>query len=101
MEGIGQTTRLENFLVMVYRPQEAVYSLELLKVAFDEYFTAVADYNRAAFQLFHALGYPAYEIAGRRPAGEVVPVDTDRPGFLPPVGNGPPRQLDGHRERII
>ena len=90
MEGIGQTTRFENFLVMVYRPQEAVYSLELLKVAFDEYFTAVADYNRAAFQLFHALGYPAYEIAGRRPAGEVVPVDTDRPGFLPPVGNGAP-----------
>jgi hypothetical protein len=90
IEGIAHTTRLENFLVMVYRPQEAVYSLELLKVAFDEYFTAVADYNRATFELFHALGYPANEIARVRPAGEIMPVDTERPGFLPPVGNGPP-----------
>ena len=81
---------LENVLVMVYRPQEAVYSLELLKMAFDEYFTTVADYNRAQFELFHALGYPAGEIANRRPAGDVELVDTNRPLYLPPVGNGPP-----------
>ncbi len=90
LEGLGQTTRLENMLMMVYRPQEAVYSLELLKLAFDEYFTTVADYNRAQFELFHALGYPATEIANRRPAGGFEPVDTNRPVYLPPVGNGPP-----------
>ena len=63
-----------NVLVLISRPQEAVYSLELLNVAFDEYFSTVADYNRAQFELFHALGYPAREIAGssprRSPAGE-------------------------------
>jgi hypothetical protein len=90
LEGLGQTTRFENFLYLVYRPQEAVYSLELLKVALDEYFTTVADYNRAEFELFHALGYPAYELAWRRPPGEIIDVDTERPAYLPRVGNGPP-----------
>ena len=89
-EGLRQTTRLGNVLVLVNRPQEAVFALQLLKVAFDQYFTTVAEYNRAQFELFHALGYPAREIALLRPPGEAMPVDTSRPGFLPPVGNGPP-----------
>ena len=90
LEGLEQTRRLENVLVLTFRPQEAVYSLELLNVAFDEYFTTVAEYNRAQFDLFHALGYPAQELANLRPPGELQPVDTTRPPFLPPVGNGPP-----------
>ena len=90
LEGLGQTRRLGNVLVLTFRPQEAVYSLEQLNVSFNEYFTTVGDYNRAQFELFHALGYPAREVAGLRLPGEVQPVDTARPGFLPPVGNGPP-----------
>ena len=89
-EGLQQTTRFGDVLVLVNRPQEAVYSLQLLKVAFNEYFTTVAEYNRAQFELFHALGYPARELAELRPPGETLPVDTSRPAFLPPVGNGPP-----------
>ncbi len=89
-EGLQQTTRFGNVLVLVNRPQEAVFALQLLYTAFEEYFTTVADYNRAQFELFHALGYPARELAELRPAGTPNPVDTQRPGFLPPVGNGPP-----------
>ena len=89
-EGLKQTMRFEDVLVLVYRPQEAVYSLELMKIALDEYFTTVAEYNRAQFELFHALGYPAAEIALRRPPGAIEPTNTARPAFLPPVGNGPP-----------
>ncbi len=89
-EGLQQTTRLGNVLVLVNRPQEAVFALQLLNTAFQEYFTTVADYNRAQFELFHALGYPARELAELRPVGEITPVDVSRPGFLPPVGNGPP-----------
>ena len=89
-EGLRQTTRFGDVLVLVYRPQEVVYALELLKLAFDEYFTTVAEYNRAQFELFHALGYPAHEITYQRPPGDIEPVDTARPGYLPPVGNGPP-----------
>jgi outer membrane protein TolC len=90
LEGLEQTRRLGNMLVLTFRPQEAVYSLDLLSRAFNEYFTTVAEYNRAQFTMFHALGYPAREIARFQPAGEVVPVDTTRPPYLPRVGHGPP-----------
>jgi hypothetical protein len=59
-------------------------------VSYDSYFTTVAEYNRAEFELFHALGYPAQEIAICRPPGTIEPVNTLRPPYLPPVGTGPP-----------
>jgi outer membrane protein TolC len=90
VEGLQHTTRFGDVLVLVYRPQEVVYALRLMKLAFDEYFTTVAEYNRAEFELFHALGYPANEITYLRSPGDVEPVDTARPAYLPPVGNGPP-----------
>jgi hypothetical protein len=89
-EGLGQTKRFENVLELVYRPQEVVYALKLLHIAFNEYFNTVADYNTSQFLLFHALGYPAREIAYFRPPGEIMPVNTRRPGYLPGVGTGPP-----------
>jgi outer membrane protein TolC len=89
-EGLQQTTRFGDVLVLVFRPQEVVFALQRMKTGFDEYFTTVAEYNRAQFETFHALGYPAREIAQLKPPGEIVPVATDRPGYLPPVGNGPP-----------
>jgi outer membrane protein TolC len=90
LEGLGQTRRLGTVLVLIFRPQEAVFSLQHLSVSFNEYFTTVAEYNRAQFELFHALGYPAQEVAQVRPPGDLQPVDTARPPYLPPVGNGPP-----------
>ncbi len=89
-EGLGQTKRFGNVLHPVYRPQEVVFALKLLHLAFNEYFNTVADYNTAQFELFHALGYPAREIEYFRPPDGIVPVDTTRPGYLPPVGTGPP-----------
>jgi outer membrane protein TolC len=90
VEGLEQTNRFGDVLQLISRPQEAVYALQLLKDSFDEYFATVAEYNRAQFELYHALGYPAIEVAGVRPAGEVQPVDVSRPSYLPPVGVGPP-----------
>jgi hypothetical protein len=89
-EGLRQTTRFENILVQAYRPQEVVAALTNLRAAYDFYFLTVAEYNEAQFGLFHALGYPAQELDRLRPPGEVVPVETNRPGYLPPVRNGPP-----------
>ena len=89
-EGLRQTTRFGDVLVLVNRPEEVVYALQLLKEALDEYFTTVAEYNRAGFAMYHALGYPAREVALDRPPGGPLPVDVSRPGYLPPVGNGPP-----------
>lgn len=90
VEGLGQTRRFGNVLQLIFRPQEAVFSLHLLILAYDDYFGAVADYNIAQFELFHALGYPARDISYLRRPGPVLPVDTTRPGALPPVGTGPP-----------
>jgi outer membrane protein TolC len=89
-EGLQQTTRFGDVLVLINRPQEVVFALQLMKSAFDAYFTTVAEYNRAQFDLFHAIGYPAREITYVRPPGTVEPVDTTRPDYLPPVGAGPP-----------
>ncbi len=89
--GLAQTKRLENLLVLVYRPQEVVAALQHLGETYDEYFTTVAEYNRAQFELYHALGYPAQELACNAPPGEPMPVETVRPSYLPPVASGPPR----------
>ena len=90
VEGLKQTKRFGNVLHLVFRPQEAVFSLKLLKLAYDDYYITVAEYNSGQFELFHALGYPAREISFLRTPGEVGPVDTTRPSYLPPVGTGPP-----------
>ncbi len=70
LEGLGQTRRFGNLLELVYRPQEVVYALKLLKLAFDEYFGTVAEYNTAQFELFHAP-----RLSG---AGNLVPPDARR-----------------------
>jgi hypothetical protein len=90
LEGLGQTQRFGNVLEPINRPQEVVYALKLLKFTFDEYFSTVAEYNTAQFQMFHALGYPAREIEYFRPPDGLAPVDTSRPNYLPSVGTGPP-----------
>jgi outer membrane protein TolC len=89
-EGLRQTSRFGDVLTLINRPQEAVYALQLLNVAFEQYFGTVAEYNRSQFELFHALGYPAQEVTALRAPGVVLPTQTGRPGYLPPVGNGPP-----------
>ncbi|MES1213345.1 MAG: TolC family protein [Singulisphaera sp.] len=89
-EGLAETKRFGDVLEEVYRPQEAIRALQNLLVTYDHYFATVAEYNRAQFGLFHALGYPAREVAALRPPGEYLPVDTQRPAYLPPVGVGPP-----------
>lgn len=90
LEGLTQTKRFGDVLVPVMRGQEAVYSLRLLDLAFEEYYRTVAEYNRAQFALYRAVGYPAAEVTLARTPGEPAPVETGRPAYLPPVGNGPP-----------
>ncbi len=85
LKGMGQTTRLGDVLILVNRPQEVVAALAQLQQAYTNYFNTVADYNRSQFRLFHAMGYPAEVLACERPPGIPQPVDTSRPGYLPPV----------------
>lgn len=89
-EGLAETTRFGDVLHQAIRPQEAVRALHQLMSAYDRYFATVAEYNRAQFDLFHAVGYPARSVSDHQPPGAPIPVDLDRPFGLPVVGEGPP-----------
>jgi hypothetical protein len=64
LEGLGQTRRVGDAILLVIRPQEAVASIQALAQANTDFFAAVADYNRAQFRLYRALGHPAQCLAG-------------------------------------
>jgi outer membrane protein TolC len=60
LQGVSQTKRLTgNLLILVIRPQEVVAAIQALFQAYGDYYGAVADYNRAQFRLYRALGHPA------------------------------------------
>jgi outer membrane protein TolC len=58
LEGLSQTRRIGDVLVLVFRPQEVVAAVQALDQAYRDYYGAVADANRAQFRLFRALGCP-------------------------------------------
>src|SRR5262249_9745400 len=63
-EGLGQTkTAAGKVVVLVIRPQEVVAAVQALAQAYNDYFGAVADYDRAQFRLYRALGHPAHLVA--------------------------------------
>jgi outer membrane protein TolC len=59
MEGMRQTRRAGDFLVLIIRPSEVVQALQALAQANADYFAAISDYNRAEFRLYRALGHAA------------------------------------------
>jgi outer membrane protein TolC len=65
-EGLGQTkTAGGKVIVLVIRPQEVVAAIQALAQAYNDYYGAVADYNRAQFRLYRALGQPAQFLSGQ------------------------------------
>jgi outer membrane protein TolC len=83
--GISETRGAGDLLQLVNRPQEAVAALEQLNRAYGLYFAAINGYNRAQFQLYHALGFPARNVICDHPLGEMQNVDTSRPPSMAPV----------------
>lgn len=58
LQGLGQTQRVGDRVVLVFRPLEAVAAVAALDQAYRDYFTAVSDANRAQFALYRAVGHP-------------------------------------------
>ena len=85
IRGISETRGFGDLLELVNRPQEAVAALQELNRAYDNYFAAVNGYNRAQFQLYRAMGYPARILVCDRPLGELQNVDFSRPAGMSPV----------------
>jgi outer membrane protein TolC len=63
IEGMSQTKKAGNIILLVIRPQEAVAAVQALAQAYSDYYGAVADFNRAQFRLYRALGNPAQALA--------------------------------------
>src|SRR5262249_56476091 len=62
--GSKNTRRIGNVDVLVIRPQEVLQSVQAVAQAYSDYYGAVADYNRAQFRLYRAIGRPAQQLAG-------------------------------------
>jgi outer membrane protein TolC len=61
--GVEQTKTTDGRpITLVVRPQEVVAAIDALYQAYVDFYGAVADFNRAQFQLYHALGQPAQEL---------------------------------------
>ena len=101
--------RVGDLWQLVSRPQEAVAALEQLNRAYGIYFAAVNGYNRAQFQLYWALGFPArsscatipwercnrWTRLGRRAWPPSAPTS-----FLAPVRNRWRCPTPNHRQRL-
>jgi outer membrane protein TolC len=85
---ISQIRRVGEINQLVVRPLEVVASLQTLGLSYTDYYTAVADYNRAQFQLYRALGYPANYLAesGSPAACPPATPPVPSPGPAPSLG---------------
>lgn len=63
-EGMKQTRVAGDLVIMLVRPQEVNAAVQDLANAYSDFYGSIADYNRAQFQLFRALGFPAQIVTG-------------------------------------
>lgn len=90
--GLRETTRPAGELLrVIVRPQEVVAAIIALETAYVEYSNAVAEYNAAQFDVYHALGQPAQWITSgdcrlMPPRANSPPVATTNVPPVPPVG---------------
>ncbi len=63
--GLGEIKRVGgNIVIPVIRPQEAMASVQALLQAYVDYYGVIADYNRAEFGLYRAIGNPGQSLVG-------------------------------------
>jgi outer membrane protein TolC len=91
--GLGQTKNAGNVVLLLVRPQEAVAAVQALAQAYTDYYTAVADANRAQFRLYRALGQPAECLVQGCESPTIVPPAAlaPAPPTTPIVTDGPKR----------
>jgi outer membrane protein TolC len=103
LAGLSQPRPVAGAMTLLVRPQEVVAAIDALATAYNDYFVAVADANRAQFRLYRALGQPAQLVlagpqCGRMGSGASCPAT---PGDM--VDPVPPRRSapqDGSSGRV-
>jgi len=92
-EGFGSTrtasgTAGGKVTILVIRPQEVLAAIQTLAQAYTDYYGAVADYDRAQFRLYRALGHPAQALADDGPDCPPLPAAVSTPAaplLVPPT----------------
>ncbi|MDG3006099.1 TolC family protein [Paludisphaera mucosa] len=90
--GLRETTRpAGELLSLVVRPQEVVAALQVLNASFQNYASAVTEFNRAQFDMYRALGQPAQWVTSLdKPVQQIPGPATDvRPSTMPRPAAGP------------
>jgi outer membrane protein TolC len=82
-EGLAETKGPADRIQLAVRPQEAVAAVQALVRAYNRFYGAVGDYNRAQFRLYRALGHPAQLVSGQDPACPLAPADCAAPCTSP------------------
>jgi outer membrane protein TolC len=82
LQGLGQTKRAGEQLILVFRPQEAVAAVSALDQAYRDYYQAVGDHNRAQFRLYRALGHPGQALCQVGRPVETLPATTVPAGVV-------------------
>jgi outer membrane protein TolC len=62
LKAVSEPKLVGNLYIPIVRPQEATAAIQALVKAYFDYYGAVADFNRAQFRLYRALGQPAQMI---------------------------------------
>ena len=89
-EGLKQTSRFGDVLVLISRPQEAVYALQLLKVPSTSTSRRWPSTTGRSSSCSTRWATRPRRLRKSSRLARCQPVDTARPTYLPPVGNGPP-----------
>ncbi len=89
--GLRETARPAGELLrLIVRPQEVVAAIQALEVAYEQYASAVNEYNAAQFGVYHALGQPAQWVWSHPPTDSTPPATPAGPATGRPPGSQPP-----------
>jgi outer membrane protein TolC len=91
LKSVSEPKRVGMLDIPIIRPQEATAAIQALVKAYFDYYGAVADFNRAQFRLYRALGQPAQMIlegglAPSHPAQGAQSLDTSVSDQMPRGG---------------
>jgi outer membrane protein TolC len=99
LAALEQTQRLGKGgpIQLVTRPLEVVTAIQMLQQAYADFYLSNADYNRAQFQLYRALGQPAQFLASQGggsenggPCNDSAPPPAIPDAAPPPQAQAPP-----------
>lgn len=84
LAAVSQPKWAGNLVQLIVRPQEVVAAVNALNLAYTDYYSAIADFNRAQFQLYRALGQPAQALLAEPPGGKPAPTKPPSPAPADP-----------------